>query len=150
MLHIHTSPIGMTDQPKAKVPSFTTFQLTVPPPPQFPFWNTHTFNQCSVDLNDIYRCDTAERKALQTILFALNPRSSVIFEKLTFPQLLSTFLAFYGTWRFMTMFPTSSHWTYPEPAWYSPHPRAIFHTHSRIILPSIARLCNKSFLNILT
>jgi hypothetical protein len=65
---------------------------------------------------NVQHCVTIEQTALQTILCELTPWSWVILEKLAFAQLLSIFLAFYGTWRFITMLPTSNHWTLSWPS----------------------------------
>jgi len=44
---------------------------------------------------------------MTTSLFT--PRNRVLLDKLTAPQLVKKFLAFYGTWKFITTFTSASH-----------------------------------------
>ena len=48
-----------------------------------------------------------------TGFYSLFPRNTVILEKLTVPQFVNKFLAFYGTWRFITVFTTAHHLSLP-------------------------------------
>jgi hypothetical protein len=47
----------------------------------------------------------------------VTPYSRVIFEKLTFTQLVKKFPAFYGTRRFITVYTTSRHWSLSWTTW---------------------------------
>jgi hypothetical protein len=117
---------------------------------QSSFWNKHTFNQCLVGLDNIYQFKKVEEiTLLQTVLYELTPWSWVILEKLTAAQLLNTFLAFSGTWRFITMFSTAHHWTLSWASQIQPtSSHYFFHTDFRIILHLCQDLARSHFSSI--
>ena len=79
------------------------------------------------------------------ILYTLTPWSRVLLEKVTIPQLVKKFSAFYGTWRFIPHSQVPATCPYTEPDQTSPYPlphptswrsMLILSSHLRLDLPS--------------
>jgi len=61
--------------------------------------------------NENYNIIRQERShPTSSVAFRMTPWSRVLLEKLTVAQPVKTFPAFYGTWRFITVFTRAHHW----------------------------------------
>jgi len=78
------------------------------------------YNECS---NPVHAVETSLNTSLHTLddLLLLNP-----WTRLTVTQLVKKFPACYETQRYITVFTTTSHWSYPDPDASSPQLSIIF------------------------
>jgi hypothetical protein len=75
---------------------------------------------------------------------SLTSWSRVLLEKLIITQIVKTFTAFCGTWRFITILTTAHHWSLFWARWIQPTPSHL------ISLRSILMLCSHSCLGLLS